>query len=61
LLPEVNFVFRKTKNRFQSLKSKLQTRFIKIKAVNYGKLPEWHLGYEYNGYAWIFCEEVTVE
>jgi predicted alpha-1,2-mannosidase len=45
-----------------TLKSKpIQTRFIKLKATNYGKLPEWHLGYEYNGYAWIFCDEITVE
>lgn len=38
-----------------------QVRYIKIKAINYGKLPEWHLGYEYNGHAWIFCDEITAE
>ncbi len=39
----------------------VQTQYIKIKSINYGKLPEWHLGIEYDGYAWIFCDEITAE
>lgn len=39
----------------------IQARYLKIKAINYGKLPEWHLGYEYDGYAWIFCDEIMAE
>lgn len=36
-------------------------RFIKIIAKKLGKLPKWHLGYEYDGKAWIFTDEITVK
>ena len=36
-------------------------RFVKMRAVTYGKLPEWHLGYPYDGDAWIFVDEITVK
>ena len=38
---------------------KRKTRYVKIKAVNYGKLPSWHPGA--GGDAWIFVDEVMVE
>ncbi len=34
-------------------------RYVKIKAVNYGKCPAWHLGA--GGNAWIFADEIVVE
>ena len=34
-------------------------RYIKIKAINYGKLPDWHLGA--GGEAFIFIDEITIE
>jgi predicted alpha-1,2-mannosidase len=36
-------------------------RFVKIKAYNFGKLPEWHQGYPSNGDAFIFIDEITVK
>jgi hypothetical protein len=38
---------------------KQKARFIKIKAVNYGKLLSWHKGA--GGDAWIFVDEIMVE
>jgi hypothetical protein len=41
------------------IKKTTTTRFIKIKARNYGNLPEWHLGAGYP--AFIFVDEVIVK
>jgi hypothetical protein len=41
------------------LKAPLQSRFIKVKAINYGTLPEWHQGAGYK--AFIFVDEIMVE
>jgi predicted alpha-1,2-mannosidase len=41
------------------LKAPLQSRFIKVKAINYGTLPEWHQGSGYQ--AFIFVDEIMVE
>jgi hypothetical protein len=38
---------------------KQNVRYIKVKAMNYGLLPEWHLGS--GGQAWIFADEITVQ
>jgi predicted alpha-1,2-mannosidase len=35
-------------------------RFVKMRALTYGKLPEWHLGHPYDGNAWVFADEITV-
>lgn len=37
----------------------IKAKYIKVKAYNYGKLPEWHLGYPYDGDAYIFIDEIT--
>ena len=37
------------------------SRFVKIIARNFGDLPEWHLGYPYNGKAWTFIDEITIK
>lgn len=36
-------------------------RYIKIIAKNLGALPKWHLGYPYNGKAWIFIDEIEIK
>lgn len=36
-------------------------RYLKIKAKNFGNLPSWHLGYPYQGKAWIFVDEVEIK
>ncbi len=41
------------------VKRKMYGRFIKIKAKNYGKLPEWHLGA--GGESFIFTDEIIIE
>jgi hypothetical protein len=37
--------------------SNLKCRFIKVKAINYGKLPTWHAGF--GGDAYIFIDEIN--
>jgi predicted alpha-1,2-mannosidase len=41
------------------LKKELKARYVKVKAYNFGKLPEWHQGF--GGDAFIFIDEVTIE
>jgi predicted alpha-1,2-mannosidase len=38
---------------------KINARFIKIKATNFGKLPDWHQGY--GGDAFIFVDEIEIK
>lgn len=38
----------------------IKARYIKIEAAKYGKLPEGHLGYPYNGSGYIFMDEIGV-
>jgi predicted alpha-1,2-mannosidase len=39
----------------------VKARYIKIKATNFGKLPEWHQGFPSNGDAYIFIDEIEVK
>ena len=39
----------------------INARYIKVKAYNLGKLPEWHLGYPFDGDAFIFIDEITIK
>ena len=39
----------------------INTRYIKVKAYNLGKLPEWHLGFPFDGDAFIFIDEITIK
>jgi predicted alpha-1,2-mannosidase len=41
------------------INSALETRYIKIKAIKYGTIPEWHLGA--GNPSWIFTDEIVVE
>ncbi len=36
----------------------VDARFVKLKATNYGKLPEWHAGA--GGESWIFTDEIKI-
>ena len=40
------------------LKTPIEVRYIKIRAENYGKCPEWHLGS--GGTSWLFFDEITI-
>jgi len=39
----------------------IKARYIKVKAYNYGKLPKWHLGFPFDGDAFIFIDEITIK
>ena len=54
---EVSKVFRP---RLETPDIKDKIKFIKMKATTYGKLPEWHLGYPFDGTSWIFIDEINV-
>ena len=49
----------KIKNFDFKAKNAIKARYIKVKATNYGILPEWHQGYEGNAY--IFIDEIEVK
>ena len=36
-------------------------RYVKIVAKNLGPVPEWHLGYPYDGRAWLFIDEIEIK
>ena len=39
----------------------VKAKYIKVKAINYGKLPDWHIGYGMEGAdAFIFIDEITI-
>lgn len=38
-----------------------KAQYIKIKAYNFGKLPEWHQGFPFNGEAFIFVDEIKIK
>lgn len=37
-----------------------KAKYLKLVAKNFGKLPEWHQGHPYDGDAFIFIDEITV-
>ncbi len=41
--------------------TKTKARYVKVFAKNFGKLPEWHQGFPYDGYAYIFIDEIGIE
>lgn len=49
----------KIKNFDFKAKNAIKARYVKVKATNYGILPEWHQGYEGNAY--IFIDEIEVK
>lgn len=36
-------------------------RYVRMKATTYGKLPDWHLGYPFDGTSWIFVDEISIK
>jgi predicted alpha-1,2-mannosidase len=46
---------------FMETISPQKAQYVKVRATNYGKLPEWHQGYEDKGTAWLFVDEIFVE
>lgn len=40
-------------------KKALKARYVKVKAINHGPLPEWHPGA--GGKAWLFVDEIVIE
>lgn len=46
---------------FKSVKKTVKARYVKVKSTNFGKLPEWHQGFPFNGEAFMFVDEITVE
>lgn len=36
-------------------------RYVKIVAKNLGALPDWHLGFPFNGRAWLFVDEIEIK
>ena len=45
--------------KFVLSNEKVKARYIKVKAYNFGKLPEWHQGA--GGDAFIFIDEITIK
>lgn len=39
---------------------KVKAKYIKVKAYSFGKLPEWHQGFPFDGEAFIFVDEIGV-
>ncbi len=38
-----------------------EIKMVRLTAKTVGPLPEWHIGYEYQGTAWIFIDEISIE
>jgi hypothetical protein len=47
----VNFEYKSNKE--------VKAKYVKVKAYNYGKLPNWHQGF--GGDAFIFIDEITIK
>lgn len=51
-----------TENKVKEFKANIfptEARYLKIKAYNFGKLPDWHQGF--GGDAYIFVDEIWVK
>lgn len=52
--------FQSPKRWFRKRIDRVDARFIRVKAKNYGKLPKGHPGYEASGDAFIFIDEILI-
>jgi hypothetical protein len=52
---------KETENKIKnfSFDKKLKAKYVKVKAINFGKLPQWHQGF--GGDAFIFIDEITIK
>ncbi|WP_027392652.1 GH92 family glycosyl hydrolase [Aquimarina latercula] len=41
--------------------TKQQVRYVKIQAKTVGNIPEWHIGSNHDGKAWIFADEIIIK
>ena len=55
-IADSNYTVQKEVFRYNEIEDSF--RYIKVKAINYGKLPEWHQGA--GGDAFIFIDEITI-
>ena len=46
---------------FESNSKPVMARYVKVKATNFGKLPQWHQGFPFDGDAFIFIDEITIK
>lgn len=53
--------YKSTIKGFESNNKPVKTRYVKVKATNFGKLPEWHQGFPFDGDAFIFIDEITIK
>ena len=44
---------------FKFISNPINARYVKVRAYNFGKLPEWHQGF--GGDAFIFIDEITIK
>jgi predicted alpha-1,2-mannosidase len=49
----------KIQNFVYNLATEIKAKYIKVKAYNFGKLPQWHQGF--GGDAFIFIDEITIK
>ncbi len=47
------------KEFFSTLTEPISARYVRVRAFNFGKIPEWHLGA--GGDPWIFVDEIFIE
>ena len=45
----------------ESIQLPVKARYVKVKATNFGKLPEWHQGFPSGGDAFIFIDEIIIK
>ncbi len=45
--------------RFEAQSRSRKARFVRVKAANFGPVPEWHLGA--GGKSWLFLDEIEIE
>lgn len=38
-----------------------EVKLVRLTAKTVGPLPEWHIGYEYQGTAWVFIDEISMK
>ena len=50
----------KRTDRNKNKKQVISARYIKVRAKNFGKLPQGHPGFEFNGEAYIFVDEILI-
>ena len=48
-----------TKDFTYNIEHKIDARYVKIKAINYGVCPKWHLGS--GGKTWLFADEIIIK